>query len=281
MALQMLEAFMHCWVPLALALAVPCLLKLAMKLSMQDLMTALVEVSWSDYAAAVIVMLLALLLKDLKDHMKTAFQHLEHIVEHQSNTVYQLKCVEKTLFLTHTTIKHVEGRLERLVQEGCESVRHIVQICEEYDMKRGEGSVRWPKRKILEEQSAWSSARSRFGELGTMQAFQLVVEAARRQVKAEVEDTRWKCSQDWLPEAEKKEQLAEADRLEQNLKHLAQHEPMFQGRPEVEDVQKEMLKLMKEWMQKKGMPEACLEDEFFTTATSFLARDLKVYDGEQ
>ncbi len=280
MALKMFEAFQQCWLALGFALAVPLLLKVAMKLSMQDVKGAVMEVSWSDYVGALGLMLLALLLKELKEEMKSVMEYMEHLSRTVVEATQTLHMMERSIWSAHCTMKHVESRLERLVQEGCESVRHIVQIFVEFDLKRADGSVRWPKRRLLEEQAAWSSARARFNELGTMEAFQLVVEAARRQVKADIADMRAKCREDWLPEVEKEEQTAEAERLEVNLKHLAKHDAMFVGKPEVEDVQKEMLKLMKEWMAMRGMPEANLEDAFFTTATSFLARDLKVYDGE-
>ncbi len=178
----------------------------------------------------------------------------------------------------HTTLKMMEARMERFLQEGCETVRHIAGVFDEYDLELSHGSVRWALRRLLEEQSAWSSARLRFGELGSREAFALVVEAGVRRCRSDIESLRWRASQDWVEKTERVENMKEAERLEKNIHHLQTHVKLFEGAPHVKDVQLEMQKLMKAFLESKGVAEAFGED-FFTTATAFLSKDLQAYEG--
>ncbi len=214
--------------------------------------------------------------------LKDIFEAIEAVAGSLQNMTKDTWSFQSTVFNLHTTVKHMESRMERFLQEGCETVRHIAGIVEEYDMERASGGTRWAFRRLIEEQSAWSSARSRFGELGSLEAFNLVVEAAVRRVKADIEDMRWRASQEWIEEAEKKVHRDEASRLEKNLGHLKQHVQLFRGAPEVADVQLEMKSLIKQFIERKPqiLAGACCED-FFTTATAFLSRDLPAYEGAE
>jgi hypothetical protein len=55
--------------------------------------------------------------------------------------------------------------MERFLQEGQETCRHISQIFVEYDAGLRGSTCRWPYRRVLEEQQTWSAARARWGVL--------------------------------------------------------------------------------------------------------------------
>ena len=121
-------------------------------------------------------------------------------------------------------VGYMERRVERFLQEGQETCRHVAQIFVEYDMKICGSNCRWPLRRILEEQQNWSAARARWNELGSLQAFRLVVEGGVRVVKAQIEDLKAEASADgWCTPEEAANKLVEAQRLESNMKHLQEH----------------------------------------------------------
>jgi len=115
-------------------------------------------------------------------------------------------------------VGYMERRMERFLQEGQETCRHIAQIFVEYDAKICGGTCRWPLRRVLEEQQTWSAARARWNELGSLEAFKLVVEGGVRCVKAQIEDLKAEADGDWCTQEEAAEKLVEASRLEFNLK---------------------------------------------------------------
>ena len=170
----------------------------------------------------------------------------------------------------------MERRMERFLQEGQETCRHIHQIFVEYDSKICGGTCRWPLRRVLEEQQTWSAARARWGELGSLQAFRLVVEGGVRAVKADIEDLKAEAAGGWCTIAEAAEKSREASRLEHNLQHLQENVSLLQGVPEVKDLQAAMNLLVQEHQKAKGGagPEACSSHQFYTAAVGFLSRDL-------
>ena len=182
------------------------------------------------------------------------------------------KVVEKAAYM--------ESRLERLIQDGMETGRHVGQIIMEYDMERAEGMCRWPLRRTLEEQMAWSAARQRMGELHSLAAWSLVVEAAVRMVRAQAQDMQWEAQH---TESVKARGLqTEASRLLQNLAHLQRHVVLLRGAPSVQNLQSEMQNLVLQHLQMKvehGEAAAALQlhaqnMEMFTTGVAFLSREL-------
>ncbi len=92
-------------------------------------------------------------------------------------------CLEK--------LTYIEQRLERFMQDGMETCRHICQIADDFDTKVSGGKVQWPTRRAKEEQMSWSAARTRFGELGSVEAWNLVVEGGYKQVEGIIEGHKW------------------------------------------------------------------------------------------
>ena len=161
--------------------------------------------------------------------------------------------------------------MERFVQEGVESARHVATIIGEYDLEVSGGAVRWAIRRAMEEQSAWSAARCRFNEIGTVEAWSLVAEAGIRQVKATIEDNRWEASRGWQTEEARMQLLEEANRLEKNMQHLQKHVPLLKGAPDVQDLQAAMHELSKV----EGAAGVSTTGGWATTAVAFLSRDLE------
>ena len=146
----------------------------------------------------------------------------------------------------------MENRLERLVQDGMETARHVAQIFVEYKMEAAGGGVRWAHRRILEEQMQWSAARQRFGELCSRAAFNLVVEAGVRGVAADVADMEYEADQPWTLASAGKALKDEAERLKRNVRHLQQHVELLRGAPGVANLQGEMQRLMHDYLQVKA-----------------------------
>ena len=161
--------------------------------------------------------------------------------------------------------------MERFMQEGVGSARHVATIIGEYDLEVSGGAVRWAIRRAMEEQSAWSAARCRFRELGSMEAWSMVAEAGIRQVKAAIEDSRWEATRPWQTEDRRMELVKEAKRLEKNLQRLQKHVPLLQGAPDVQDLQAAMHQLS----QVEGAAGASTSGAWATTAVAFLSRDLQ------
>jgi len=191
-------------------------------------------------------------------------------------------------------LAHMERRMETFTQDGMETARHLEQIFDEYNMEVSGGAVRWAQRVVLEQQMVWSTARNRFGELGSKRAWDLVVESSKRSVKARIADNHsWSnnCKKRIAEETlePKKAQrlmeesagyLADAARLKKNMEHLEAHVPLLAGDKDVEDPMKAMCTLMAEFEARKkpevitAYVEAHCAD-MFTTGTSFLSRDLQ------
>jgi hypothetical protein len=177
-------------------------------------------------------------------------------------------------------VGYMESRMERLVQDGMETARHLQVVFVDFHMENAQGSCRWAQRKVLEEQMSWSAARQRFGELCSRAAFNLVVEAAVRFVLADADDMEWEAQKQWTSAAEAKKLTTEAARLKSNVQYLQRHVPLLRGAPTVENLQLAMQRLVKEHLEMKaewGEAGAALQVhdvEFFTTAVAFMARDL-------
>ena len=74
-------------------------------------------------------------------------------------------CASAVCCLQLCQVDYVERRLERLVQDGMETARHVADIFKTYNLDGVNGNCKWALRCILEEQMLWSTARERFGEL--------------------------------------------------------------------------------------------------------------------
>ena len=170
--------------------------------------------------------------------------------------------------------------MERLVQDGMETARHLQVVFVDFHMENAQGSCRWAQRKVLEEQMSWSAARQRFGELCSRAAFNLVVEAAVRCVLADADDMEWQAQKLWTSAAEAAKLTTEAARLKSNVEYLQRHVPLLRGAPTVENLHLEMQRLAQQHLQAKvehGEAGAALQIhdmDLFTPAVAFLSRDL-------
>ncbi len=212
-------------------------------------------------------------------------------MQSSSNRLYFMEnstkgCLEK--------LTYIEQRMERFMQDGMESCRHICQVVDEFDMQVSGGSVQWPTRRALEEQMSWSAARARFGELGSVEAWNLVVQGGYKQVQGMVQDHKWSAQtmEDRLKSGEKMEPQEEknmkkqvqwhhynAKRLEHNMQYLKANVELLKGNDDCEDLQAEMGKLQKEFLEMKsfrgtGAADAQASREFYTSAVAFRSADL-------
>ena len=104
-------------------------------------------------------------------------------------------------------------------------------------MQMAPGEMRWARRRAMEEMMAWGAARCRLREVGTPQAWCLVVEAAWRQVRSDLEDH---------------EGSHEAQRLQANAADLRAHVPELIGVPDAGDLLAEMKALEAAWLKQMG-----------------------------
>ena len=72
------------------------------------------------------------------------------------------------------------------MQAGKETQRHVASLYDEYNADSGEGKMRWVCRRIIEEYSSWKAARSRMKECSALEAFALILRAARVQIAVEL-----------------------------------------------------------------------------------------------
>ena len=134
-------------------------------------------------------------------------------------------------------------------------------------------------REVIEEQATWATARSRFGELASPQAWKLVVEHSVKMCMAEVADLRtsagWKGAEDALADVQ------EAERLETNLKHLQKNLPDYwSGAPHVQDLQAAMNELQIQWEQDRTWQGIKTAGGMPSNHVGFLSRDLQVLEAK-
>ncbi len=176
------------------------------------------------------------------------------------------------------------------MQDGMETCRHVCQIIDEFDFQAGAGSVQWPTRRALEEQMSWLAARQRFGELGSREAWDLVVEGGYKQVKGMVQDHQYSadCLQEQLKNKATMEPTKknmqwhrwEVKRLEHNVQYLKANVKLLQGNDHCEDLQAEMNKLQEQFLEVKsfkglGAADSAASREFYTSAVAFRSADLQ------
>jgi len=224
---------------------------------------------------------------------------LQELVKIAKKVEHEVNNVSGNTYNCSTKLAHIERRLETLVQDGRETARHLEQIFDEYNMEVAKGSVKWALRMTLEQQMIWSTARNRFGELGSLRAWTLVVESSKVSLRARTGD-----NQSWSNDAkaaaaearlggDKKAAAnamklmedsvayaAEAARLQKNMEHLEKYVPLLAGDKSVEDPMSEMGKLVAEFEQMKNpeLTSAYIEaknNEFYTSAVAFTSRYLK------
>ncbi len=82
--------------------------------------------------------------------VKTALQKLQQTLENISWSVGAY--ADKLNF--------VEQRMERLLQSGDESARHLRQVVMEYNAELAENSLKWAFKQTLEMYQAWRAART-------------------------------------------------------------------------------------------------------------------------
>ncbi len=216
---------------------------------------------------------------------------LAEVLQSSDNKLYH---IENSTKGSLEKLTYIEQRMERFMQDGMETCRHICQIVDDFDMHCSGGAVQWPTRRAFEEQMSWSTARARFGELGSVEAWNLVVQGGYKQVQGMVQDHRWtaQCLEERLkeekmePHAAKKMKKSvqwhqyQAKRLEPNMQYLKANVELLKGNDECEDLQQEMSRLQNDFLSMKSFKgvgaaeDAAASREFYTSAVAFRSADL-------
>jgi len=224
---------------------------------------------------------------------------LQELVKIAARAEHEVLNVSGNTYNCSAKLAHIERRMETLVQDGRETARHLEQIFDEYNMEVSGGAVRWAQRMVLEQQMIWSTARNRFGELGSKRAWDLVVESSKVSLRARIGDNN-----SWSNDAKKaaaearigdnkkaaakamklmEESVAyaaEAARLQKNMEHLEAYVPLLAGDKTVEDPMTEMGILVAEFeaMKKPEVTTAYIEAKsngFYRADCAFTGRYIK------
>ena len=94
------------------------------------------------FVGAIIIVAVAL-------KVQTTLQKIQKTLENISWS--SSACADKLNF--------VEQRMERLLQSGDESARHLCQVVMEYNAELAEQSLKWALRQTLEIYQSWRAAR--------------------------------------------------------------------------------------------------------------------------
>ena len=94
------------------------------------------------FVGAIIIVAIAL-------KVQTTLQKIQQALENISWS--SSACADKLNF--------VEQRMERLLQSGDESARHLCQVVMEYNAELAEQSLKWALRHTLEIYQSWRAAR--------------------------------------------------------------------------------------------------------------------------
>lgn len=178
--------------------------------------------------------------------MKTSLENLQWSSEGS---------LEKLAFL--------ESRVERLVQHGSETARHLVQIVHEYNMEVAGGSLKWALRQTVEVYQSWRAARIMQKGSCSKIYWNLVVESAKEWVKDEVEGL--------LQEAATSR---EGGRVQQNLQFFELHMPQWWCGAAVEDVMKEYAMLENMQLVREGVIDTTDEAHEWSNGVSFRSKHL-------
>ena len=107
--------------------------------------------------------------------VKTALQKLQQTLENISWSVGA--CADKLNF--------VEKRMERLVQSGEDSARHLCQIAVEYNAAVAGNSLKWALRQTLEIYQGWRAARIALKQSFSKVWWNLLVDSAKQWIDDE------------------------------------------------------------------------------------------------
>jgi len=140
--------------------------------------------------------------------VKTAVQKLQTTLENISWSVGA--CADKLNF--------VEKRLERLVQSGEESARHLCQIAVEYNAVTAGNSLKWALRQTLEIYQGWRAARFMLTQSFSKVHWSLMVESAKQWIEDECLAMEGDAEGD-----------REARRIRDNLKLFVKYMPEYWG----------------------------------------------------
>ena len=111
----------------------------------------------------------------------------------------QLKEMNVSCAGSYLKCTFIESRLEKMMQDGRETARHLMQIVVEYNGEMCRWGLQWPLRRTIEERATWATARSRLGELCNEKAWSLIVQHAVQMVKAEAMDLKQHAENEWTP----------------------------------------------------------------------------------
>ena len=145
------------------------------------------------------------------------------------------------------TVKFIEGRLERFVQTGNETTRHLMQIVEDYQPKKDGGEMRYPLRLMLEEQAYWVDGRRRCGLPARWSDWNIIVQTCHKMLEVQIGEYDW-YTRHGKTDKEKQENYEKRESLQWNLEHLKQLK-VFKGEDTVEDPMEQMVGLENEWLQ--------------------------------
>ena len=187
-------------------------------------------------------------LLNLQDSVPCSVQQIQLFMQ---SVVDQLKQLNVSAGGTYMKCTFMESRLEKMMQDGRESARHLLQIIQEYDGGICNWQLQWPLRRTIEERATWATARSRFGELCSEKAWSLIVQHAVQMCTHEVADLKASSSAEWADAAQQKRDWDEAVRLETNLKHLQKNLAEWHGAPDVQDLMSAMNALQVQFEQDK------------------------------
>jgi hypothetical protein len=100
----------------------------------------------------------------------------------------ELQYISNSSQISADKLSFCERRLERLMETGQETCRHLTQLVHEFDLQRANGSLQWARRRTLGVYGEWRFARQLQKADYSDRMWQLVVVTAVVWIRTEIED---------------------------------------------------------------------------------------------
>jgi hypothetical protein len=206
--------------------------------------------------AGVVVVAVTWFVYTMKASVELIWWNLQHFLE----TIVE---INYTLAKSYEKLAYLEKRMEEAMGDGDEVARHLMQIACEYDADVSGGALRWALRRTVEEYRTWRAAQWRFKRPASNEAWDMVMESAKRWIHDEVANTYG-------------DQDEEGKRIMKNLKTFERYMPEYwKGYPCSGNIMEEYAKLENQCWVNAGFLKSVDEAHFVSNGVCFRSRTLR------